>query len=59
MKKDTPILVTTLYGTAVSPLLVLGWMNDKHYTSTPPCRRGSNRAPQELEGCSAVSARGA
>jgi hypothetical protein len=59
MMGNAPIHVPPLYGTASGPALVLGWMNDKHYTSTQLRRRRSNRAPQVLEGGSAVGARDA
>jgi hypothetical protein len=37
MKGNKPILVTPNKVTgSPRPLLILGWMNDKHYTSTKP-----------------------
>jgi hypothetical protein len=45
MKGNAPILVTPLYGTASGPILVLGCMNDKHYTSTQIRSRQSKAQP--------------
>ena len=55
MKGNAPILVTPLYGTASGPILVLGWMNDKHYTSTQIRSRQSKAQPLDAEAVMAAA----